>query len=123
MCGTVPHMDTTAFSTRLTEEKERLEAELQTLGRRNPSNPADWEALPPEGERAADPNDTADQMEGYSENAAILTDLENRYNDVLNALKRVDEGTYGTCTVGGEEIEEDRLNADPAAATCKAHMG
>ncbi|HYE22933.1 MAG TPA: TraR/DksA C4-type zinc finger protein [Candidatus Paceibacterota bacterium] len=115
-------MDTTAFSTRLTEEKERLEAELQTLGRRNPSNPADWEAVPPEGEHAADPNDAADQMEGYSENAAILADLENRYNDVLAALKRVEDDTYGTCTVGGEEIEEDRLNADPAAKTCKAHM-
>lgn len=116
-------MDTTAFSNRLTEEKERLEAELSTLGRRNPSNPADWEALPPEGEREADPNDTADLMEGYSENAAILTDLENRYNDVVEALKRVEDGSYGTCEVCGETIEEERLNADPAAKTCKAHMG
>ncbi len=115
-------IDTTTHKTTLTEEKERLEAELQTLGRRNPSNPNDWEAVPPEGEHAADPNDTADLMEGYSENAAILTDLENRYNDVLAALSRIEEGTYGTCAVGGEAIEADRLAADPAARTCKAHM-
>ena len=31
-------------------------------------------------------------------------------------------GTYGTCEVSGEQIEEDRLEADPAARTCKAHM-
>lgn len=116
-------MDTTAFSTRLSEEKAKLEAELSTLGRRNPSNPNDWEALPPEGERESDPNDAADLMEGYSENAAILADLENRYNDVLAALARIEDGSYGTCAVSGEPIEEDRLNADPAAKTCKAHMG
>ena len=115
-------IDTNAFKSLLTEEKDRLEAELSTLGRRNPSNPADWEALPPEGERASDPNDAADLMEGYSENSAILTDLENRYNDVLTALTRIEEGTYGTCEVGGEAIEEDRLQAQPAARTCKAHM-
>jgi len=110
------------YQGRLEEEKARLEAELATLGRRNPANPADWEALPPEGEREADPNDTADLMEGYGENAAILNDLEIRYNAVLAALGRIEAGTYGTCTAGGEEIEEERLNADPAASTCKAHM-
>ncbi|HWH07176.1 MAG TPA: TraR/DksA C4-type zinc finger protein [Candidatus Paceibacterota bacterium] len=116
-------IDTTPFKARLEEEKTQLEAELATLGRRNPSNPADWEALPPETGQEADPNDAADLMEGYGENSAILHDLEIRYNDVLRALARITEGGYGICEVGGEEIEEDRLNADPAAKTCKAHLG
>ena len=114
--------DTTTYATTLAEEKTRLESELQSLGRRNPSNPNDWEALPPEGERESDPNAAADLIEGYEENTAILKDLEIRYNEVLAALARIENGTYGVCIVSGEEIEEDRLNADPAANTCKAHM-
>lgn len=116
-------IDTTTFKTTLTEEKARLEAELQTLGRRNPSNPADWEAVPQETGQEADPNDAADLIEGFEENTAILKDLEIRYNDVLRALAKIEEGTYGTCEVSGEEIETARLEADPAARTCIAHMG
>lgn len=115
-------MNTEPYKQKLLEEKATLEAELQTVGRRNPSNPKDWEAVPQETGLEADPNDVADQMEGYAENAAILTDLELRYADVLAALARIEEGTYGTCSVSGEEIEEDRLKADPTAQTCKTHL-
>ncbi len=115
-------MNTEHFRTCLSEEKATLERELATVGRPNPSNPKDWEPVPEETGLEADPNDRADQMEEYGNNNAILTDLENRYNDVLAALKRLDDGSYGTCSVSGEAIEEDRLEADPAAATCKVHM-
>lgn len=115
-------MNTEHFRTRLTEEKARLEAELATVGRKNPSNPNDWEAVPEETGLEADPNDRADQMEEFGNNNAILVDLEARYNDVLAALARLEEGTYGVCEVSGEEIEAERLEADPAARTCKAHL-
>lgn len=115
-------MNTDAYKARLTEEKAKLESELSSIGRRNPSNPNDWEAVPQETEQAADPNDVADKIEGYEENTAILKDLEIRYNDVKGALERIETGTYGTCVVSGEMIEEDRLEADPAAKTCKSHM-
>lgn len=115
-------MNTEHFRTRLMEEKARLEAELATVGRKNPSNPNDWEAVPEETGLEADPNDRADQMEEFGNNNAILVDLETRYNDVLAALARLEEGTYGVCEVSGEEIEEARLEADPAARTCKAHL-
>lgn len=115
-------MNTEHFRTRLEEERTRLEEKLATVGRKNPSNPADWEPIPEETGPVADPNDRADQMEEFGNNNAILVDLEKRYNDVLAALNRIKDGTYGTCTVAGEPIEEDRLDADPAAATCKAHM-
>ncbi|MBP6868638.1 MAG: hypothetical protein KBC16_00830 [Candidatus Pacebacteria bacterium] len=115
-------IDTTPYKARLEEEKVRLEAELSTLGRRNPSNPNDWEALPQSVGQESDPNDAADLIEGYEENTAILKDLETRYNDVLAALVRITEGTYGTCEISGEEIEVERLTADPAARTCMGHM-
>lgn len=115
-------MNTTHFKERLDEEKLRLEAELATVGRRNPSNPADWEAVPQETGQESDPNDAADLIEGFGDNTAILKELETRYNEVLAALARIEDGSYGTCSVSGEAIEEERLEADPAAATCKAHL-
>lgn len=115
-------IDTEIQKTKLEEEKAKLEAELATVARRNPSNPADWEAVPQGTGQEADENDAADLQEGYGENAAILAELEPRYNDVLAALARITEGTYGTCVVSGEEIEEARLMADPCAKTCTAHM-
>jgi RNA polymerase-binding transcription factor DksA len=115
-------IDTHAYKPRLEEEKTRLEAELSSVGRRNPSNPADWEAVPEDTGQEADPNDRADKIEGYESNSSILNELEIRYNEVLQALDRIEKGTYGICEVSGEEIETDRLNADPAASTCKAHL-
>lgn len=116
-------METSGYKARLEEEKAKLEEELATVARRNPSNPNDWEAIPQETGQEADENDAADLQEGYGENAAILAELEPRYNQVLKALERIEAGTYGTCTVSGEEIEAARLDADPAAATCIAHKG
>jgi len=114
--------DTTHYRDLLATEQATLEKELSTVGRRNPSNPADWEAVPTDTGQESDPNDAADLIENYEENTAILKDLEIRYNQVLAALARIEDGSYGTCTIGGEEIETDRLDADPSASTCKAHL-
>lgn len=115
--------DAHAYTGRLEEEKTKLETQLATVGRRNPSNPNDWEAIPQETGQEPDETDAADLQEGYGENMAILNDLENRYNEVLSALKRISDGSFGVCQVGGENIEEARLDADPAASTCIAHKG
>lgn len=116
-------MNTDGYKQRLEEEKKKLEGELQSVGRRNPSNPNDWEPVPPAGtENEPDPVDAADYSTGFDTNASIVADLESRYNDVLAALARIEEGKYGICEVSGEPIEADRLDADPAARTCKAHV-
>lgn len=114
-------METAPYKNTLEAEKTSLEEQLATVGRRNPSNPNDWEPLPQATGLEADPLDTAEQIEGFEDNTAILKDLEFRYNDVLAALARIEEGTYGTCSVGGEPISEARLAANPAASTCVEH--
>jgi RNA polymerase-binding transcription factor DksA len=114
--------DTANFRSVLTEEKNRLETELSSIGRKNPSNPNDWEALPEETGQQPDVLDAGSLIEAYEGNTAILKELETRYNEVLAALERIEKGTYGICEVSGEEIEEERLAADPAAKTCKAHL-
>ncbi len=115
-------MDTLAFRERLNTEQVTLEKELASVGRPNAANPKDWEAVPAEVGQEPDPNDRASVLDSYAENDAILTELEIRYQEVLGALSRMDAGTYGVCSVGGEAIEEERLHADPAARTCLAHL-
>lgn len=113
-----------AFKERLEKEKTVLEEELSRLGSKNPDTPGDWVAAKPAGEEfGADRTDNAGVIEEMHENNASMNELEGRYNTVVRALSKFDDGTYGVCEVSGNDIELDRLEANPAARTCKAHMG
>jgi DnaK suppressor protein len=107
---------------RLAEEKEQLEKEMGSVGRRNSSVPNDWESVPGETGAEADTVDQADTIVSAQTNRAILADLEARYDDVLAALKRIEEGVYGICDECGMRIEDARLAADPSATTCTLHL-
>lgn len=115
-------MKTEHFRKKLEAEKARLEAELKSVGRRNPAVPGDWEPMPTEIGMESDLVDQADVIMNREGNAAILADLEARYDTTLEALKRISDGTYGKCEVCGKTIEEKRLEADPAATTCIEHL-
>lgn len=107
---------------RLEQEKTQLEEELSTVGERDPDNPEDWLPVAPDMDTLeSDPSERADAYEAFGENIGILDNLEIRYANVKEALTRIEDGTYGVCAVCGEDIEEERLEANPAAATCSAH--
>lgn len=119
-------IDTVFFKKKLEEEKKKIESDLEGISRKNPKDPNDFQAIPPEDpdERDADPNEMADNIEDYEENFALNDVLEKRLNEVKSALKRIDDGSYGMCKVGGDphEIEKERLEANPASATCIKHL-
>ena len=116
-------LDTSKYKIKLEEEKALLEKELKTIGRINPNNPKDWEPIQGDAKSGgSDRNEGADGIEQYEENTAILKELETRFNNVIRAISKLDEGGFGICEISGEEIELDRLEANPAARTCKAHM-
>lgn len=96
---------------------------LKTVGRINPDNPADWEPVPEKMDTTpADENEQADNIEAFEENTAVLKQLEIRFNEIKNALKRIDEGRFGLCEKCEAEIEEERLDVNPSATTCKNHI-
>ncbi len=115
-------MKTALSKKRLEEEKARLEAELAGVGRKSAAVPDDWEAAPAEPMLEADPIDQAGVMESRGTEAAILEALEAQYDRILSALERLEDGTYGTCEVCGAAITDARLEANPSATTCAAHM-
>ncbi len=106
----------------LIDEKSRLEADLSGISVQNPHDPNEWDAKPESEIEEADLNVAADIHEDVEERHGVSDQLEKELFGVNAALARIEEGTYGVCTVCGGEIEEDRLLANPAAATCKAHM-
>ncbi|MEK7088154.1 MAG: TraR/DksA C4-type zinc finger protein [Patescibacteria group bacterium] len=111
------------FQGELTEELAKVEEELKTVGRINPDNPADWQPTPEKTDvLASDRDEVADSIEAFEENAAILKQLEIRYNEIKMALQKIEKGEFGNCETCGELIEEARLAANPAAKTCKTHM-
>ncbi len=115
--------DTAHFKSELEKELKILEGELKSIARVNPENKNDWEAVPEKMDiDGADMNEAADGIESYEGNVAILDKLEPRYNEVNDALKRIKDGTFGTCSVCGKPIEDKRLEANPAATTCIADM-
>ncbi|MBI5004899.1 MAG: hypothetical protein HZC04_01800 [Candidatus Lloydbacteria bacterium] len=117
------NIDIPFFKSKLAEEKKLLERELSQVGHVNPDNPADWEGEPAKMDISeADKNERADRIEEFETNAAIEVTLENRLNEIASAFDRMEAGTYGVCEIGGEKIEHDRLMANPAARTCKAHI-
>ena len=52
----------------------------------------------------------------------MLAILEAEAKDVATAQQRLEEGTYGICIVGGEEIPPERLEAIPEAIRCIHHQ-
>ena len=111
-----------AHKHKLEEEKKALMSELGSLGNRDPKShelEATMETADPSN---ADMNNTADRAEDFEEKSALIVPLEARLSQVEAALAKIEDGTFGTCRVCGNPIEEERLNANPAAETCMKHL-
>ena len=118
------HMiNTDAFKTQLEKELSDITVDLQELGIHNPQVKEDWIAVPKDVEtQEADENVAADRAEDWLERTATLSALEKRYNNIIKALNKIEAGSYGICEICNAPIEEDRLEANPTARTCKAHI-
>ena len=72
------------------------------------------------------PQDSADAGSTLSEadrTEAILHSARSQRDEVLAALSRIDEDSYGKCVDCGHEIPEGRLEARPDAARCVGCQG
>ena len=110
------------FKSKLLAEKADLENQLSGIGRRNPEVVGSWEATTGHIEvDSADENEVADKLEELEENVAIVSQLDKQLEEVLAALARIENGTYGVCEQCGKPIEEDRLLANPSAKISLKH--
>lgn len=106
-----------SLETELADLEEELSAHGRVIG-----DGGDWEGSSNEGDdMESDPIDAADQIEELATNVPLVEELEDRYDEVEEALERMDHGAYGICEACGEPIPVERLKANPAAATCIKH--
>jgi DnaK suppressor protein len=107
----------------LETERKNLVEELSQIGVQNPIT-NDWSAVPikTDGDNESDSADQADYVEDFESRSGRLNELEHRYQDIIQALAKIDQGIYGICEKSGKPIEIDRLMANPAAKTCKEMM-
>ena len=89
-------------------ERHSLEEQLQELGHGDT------------GKVVYDSNfaDSSQVTAERGENEALAAQLQETLSDVLAALKKLDDGTYGVCERCHKPISPARLEAKPASAYC-----
>ena len=110
------------FKEKLEKRKKDLEEALSHVGQKNPKIAGDWEVTVEDmNVMTADKNELADAFEQLESRAAIEDKLESQLTFINEALEKIKKGKYGICETGGEQIEEERLEANPAAKNCIKH--
>ena len=97
-----------AYRSLLEGERHSLEEQLQELGHGD------------SGKVVYDSNfaDSSQVTAERGENEALAAQLQETLSDVLGALKKLDDGTYGVCERCHKPISPARLEAKPASAYC-----
>lgn len=68
-------------------------------------------------DNASDDTEAAEQF-GHAQAATLSEETSAALKRVQQAMKRVDDGTYGKCANCGKMIDTDRLGIDPTAELC-----
>ena len=104
-------METAAARERLKEVRDELDRSLAVLNGAHQKYPlaADY---------PQDPADAGTNLAESDRSEAILAAARTRRALVVDALQRLDNGTYGTCVDCGRAVPEGRLEAKPEAARC-----
>jgi DnaK suppressor protein len=104
-------VDVAAVRTELEARRAELEAELAVLT----DVPRDPLGAVSFGKRVGE--GTSQAVERLAQTSAAKA-LWTKLQDVLRAIEKLDEGTYGSCDVCGEAIPPERLEAMPWATRC-----
>jgi RNA polymerase-binding transcription factor len=109
-------MDTVVARKRLEEIRDELDRSISVLegsGLRHDQVP----------EYPQDPADAGANLTETQRSAAMLTVARQQRSEVLGALNRIDQGSYGICADCGAKVPEGRLEARPEAARCVSCQG
>ncbi len=91
--------------------QEEMRALLEEAGKTVSEMTADTTNFP-------DPNDRATQESDRNFELRIRDRERKLINKIREALERIDNGTFGTCEMCGEDISEGRLKVRPVTTLC-----
>jgi DnaK suppressor protein len=101
----------TSLRTQLTEERDRLAAQIRGLGAGGDASPVFDDNFADSGQVAAE----------QGENKVLAGQLKEQIDELDHALAKIDSGEYGTCEMCGNPIAAPRLEAMPATRYCIDH--
>ena len=111
-------VDIDRFRTALLEERARVVAAIDFLHEENPGSLEDETGELVSGSADNHMGDTATATFDREMDYTLEDNAEALLARIDAALKRIDEGTYGTCRVCGREIGAERLEARPWTDLC-----
>jgi RNA polymerase-binding transcription factor DksA len=112
-------MDNDDARNRLNDERARLEGVRETFADENLTEETEQESVSELASYDQHQADMGTETFEREKDISILEQVEAELADVEYALRRLDEGTYGTCEACGKRIDEGRLEAIPAARLCR----
>ena len=107
-------MDSQQARSRLEEERARLEGIRAGVD----TTESDEESLSELSSLDQHQADIGTETFDREKDISILEQVEAELGDVEHALRRLEDGTYGTCEACGKPIGDERLEALPAARFC-----
>jgi RNA polymerase-binding transcription factor DksA len=105
---------------RLDEERDRLEQLREGFEKDHLTDESENESLSELSHHAQHQADLGSETFERERDFSLLEQIEAELSDVEHALRRIDEGTYGTCEACGKPIDDARLEVVPAARFCVA---
>ena len=106
-------MDAVVTRKRLEEMLDGLDRSIAVLKGESPA-PEDSPS------NSLDPADAGANLSENDRTEAVLHSAQQQRGNVLAALTRMSEGTYGRCVDCGKPVPDGRLEARPDAARCVA---
>ena len=100
----------------LLKEKAELKKDLEQIATPVNKKGGDYETS--FEEIGTDKEDNATEIEQYSDNFSVENVLEKKLQNIIEALKKMETGNYGTCKNCHKEIDTARLKANPSAKAC-----
>jgi RNA polymerase-binding transcription factor DksA len=112
----VTEIDTADFRARLLEARGRLTNAVDFLERENPGSLGDELGEPTGLDNHL--GDTASATYDRELDEGLEEGAQQTLQDIDDALRKIEDGTYGTCEVCGKPIAPERLTAIPWARLC-----
>jgi RNA polymerase-binding protein DksA len=119
----MPAIDPSEARTLLLNERERLEQIRASLALEAGEGVSEQDQIGELSLADQHPADVGTETFEREKDLSILERVDGQLMDVDHALRRLDDGTYGTCEVCGRDIDEDRLRARPATRFCLDDQG
>jgi RNA polymerase-binding transcription factor DksA len=102
---------TEAIKKKLLEEQKSLQSQLAVYKSEDP-------LMDPEQNTSNTMDDVITVAEGHDRIVATRLELKQRLAEVTEALRKIEEGSFGICGKCQEKISEERLEVLPTAKFC-----